>query len=141
VGALALLLCRYGRAMREGAEGGSALYATTLCKKESSSFSDAFSAVIDRENLLPPVQTIQILSQKKTVPLRLVREFIISRLEQIDKTSAENTKAINSYAEASFPSSVAMLSVSFLLSLHLIDALLCRRRRRCVPKLRSCEQQ
>jgi hypothetical protein len=54
---------------------------------------------IDRENLLPPVQTIQILSQKKTVPLRLVREFVISRLEQIDKTSAENTKAINSYAE------------------------------------------
>jgi len=54
---------------------------------------------IDRDNLLPPIQTVQILSQKKTVSIGLVRDYIISRLEQIDKVTSENKKQITTYKE------------------------------------------
>jgi len=54
---------------------------------------------IDRDNLLPPVQSIQILSQKKAVAIGLVREYIISRLEQLDKVTVENKKQVAMFTD------------------------------------------
>ncbi len=49
---------------------------------------------VDRDNLLPPIQTVQILSQKKTLTIGLVRDYIISRLDQIDRVTMEVAKHV-----------------------------------------------
>jgi len=54
---------------------------------------------IDRENLLPPLPVIQILSQKPTTQLAVVKDYIIRRLSQENQLIAEDQRSINNYRE------------------------------------------
>lgn len=44
---------------------------------------------IDRDNLLPPLLVIQILSEKKTATLSLIKDYIIKRLQQENQLITE----------------------------------------------------
>lgn len=54
---------------------------------------------IDRENLLPPLPIIQILSQKPTTQLVVVKDYIVRRLSQENQLIAEDQRCINNYRE------------------------------------------
>jgi hypothetical protein len=54
---------------------------------------------IDRDNLLPPLLVIQILAQKPTATLDVVREYIGRRLEHENNRIAEDQRLIKTYSE------------------------------------------
>jgi hypothetical protein len=54
---------------------------------------------IDRDNLLPPLLVIQILSEKKTATLSLIKDYIIKRLQQENQLITEDQKQIRNYKE------------------------------------------
>lgn len=65
------------------------------CQKE---ISEVLSC-IDRENLLPPLLVVQILSQKSNAPLSLIKEFISRRLQQEAQLISDDNRQIRSYKE------------------------------------------
>jgi len=54
---------------------------------------------IDRDNLLPPLLVIQILSQKSSAPLSLIKEYITRRVQQENQLIAEDYRQIKNYRE------------------------------------------
>jgi len=54
---------------------------------------------IDRDNLLPPLLVIQILSQKSTATLSLIKDYITKRLHTENQMIAEDSKQIKNYRE------------------------------------------
>eukprot|EP01104_Vermistella_antarctica_P005197 TRINITY_DN1563_c0_g1_i1.p1 TRINITY_DN1563_c0_g1~~TRINITY_DN1563_c0_g1_i1.p1 ORF type:complete len:989 (-),score=293.81 TRINITY_DN1563_c0_g1_i1:110-3076(-) len=54
---------------------------------------------IDRDNLLPPLQVLQILKQKPTVKLGVVRDYITRRLEEECQTIEEDRHEVEAYKE------------------------------------------
>ncbi|KAL6049387.1 Vacuolar protein sorting-associated protein 11 [Balamuthia mandrillaris] len=54
---------------------------------------------IDRDNLLPPLLVIQILSQKSTTTLSVVKDYIVQRLQQQNQLIAEDQRLIRMYSD------------------------------------------
>eukprot|EP00027_Filamoeba_sp_ATCC50430_P018912 CAMPEP_0168579026 /NCGR_PEP_ID=MMETSP0413-20121227/21645_1 /TAXON_ID=136452 /ORGANISM="Filamoeba nolandi, Strain NC-AS-23-1" /LENGTH=897 /DNA_ID=CAMNT_0008612909 /DNA_START=77 /DNA_END=2766 /DNA_ORIENTATION=- len=54
---------------------------------------------IDRENILPPLIVLQLLSQTKTATLSLIKDYISRRLAQENQLIAEDAKQIKQFKE------------------------------------------
>ncbi|KNC99120.1 tethering complex subunit PEP5 [Spizellomyces punctatus DAOM BR117] len=54
---------------------------------------------IDRRNLLPPLQVIQVLARNSAVTIEMVRDYIVRRVEAEKKAIDESQKLIASYRE------------------------------------------
>lgn len=54
---------------------------------------------IDEENLLPPLRVVQILSQKKSCTLSVIKEYIISKLQKENEHIDEDKREINKLKE------------------------------------------
>eukprot|EP00299_Pterocystis_sp_00344_P009327 c3894_g1_i2.p1 GENE.c3894_g1_i2~~c3894_g1_i2.p1 ORF type:complete len:937 (-),score=281.23 c3894_g1_i2:27-2807(-) len=54
---------------------------------------------IDRQDLLPPLKVIEILSQNPSISLDIVKDFVLKRLEQDQKVMLEDEKKIASFRE------------------------------------------
>jgi len=54
---------------------------------------------IDKRDLLPPLIVIQILSQKSTATLSIVKDYIIKRLQNENQIILEDNKLIKSYKD------------------------------------------
>jgi hypothetical protein len=54
---------------------------------------------IERDNLLPPMQVIQILAQSKTATLGLIKEYITKHLEREQRLIEEDQRLIRQYNE------------------------------------------
>ncbi|TPX63051.1 hypothetical protein SpCBS45565_g06884 [Spizellomyces sp. 'palustris'] len=54
---------------------------------------------IDRRNLLPPLQVIQVLARNSAVTIEMVRDYIVRRVEAEKKAIVESQKLIASYRE------------------------------------------
>jgi len=54
---------------------------------------------VDRDNLLPPLLVIQILSQKQSATLSLIKDYICRRLQQESQLIAEDYRQIRNYKE------------------------------------------
>ncbi|KAI8593020.1 hypothetical protein BDZ88DRAFT_405220 [Geranomyces variabilis] len=54
---------------------------------------------IDKKNLLPPLQVIQILARNPAVTIGMVKDYIVRRVEAEKRNIDESQKLINSYRE------------------------------------------
>ncbi|KAJ3287175.1 Vacuolar protein sorting-associated protein 11 [Borealophlyctis nickersoniae] len=54
---------------------------------------------IDKRNLLPPLQVVQVLARNSAVTIGMVREYLIRRIEAERKAVDESEKLIHSYRE------------------------------------------
>ena len=54
---------------------------------------------IDKKNLMPPLQVIQILSRSNRVTLSVVKDYITKRIQSESQMVAEDYKQIRKYQE------------------------------------------
>ena len=54
---------------------------------------------IDRQNLLPPMQVLEILSENSNVTLSVVKDYITKRMQREDQSIAEDTRLVRNYQE------------------------------------------